>query len=75
MLYLQFPTSLDDMGLSSAPGTALSRMTGSSEVVNTLCHKYHPIRTKIPQQHYHGNGYKNTFINIIPFGLKSLNRK
>jgi hypothetical protein len=37
-------------------------MTEKSKVVDTYIHKYYPIRPKIPQQHYHGNGY-NTHIH------------
>jgi hypothetical protein len=35
-------------------------MLGKSEVVNIHSRKHYPIRPKIPQQHYHGNGYTNT---------------
>jgi hypothetical protein len=37
-----------------------SRMTGKSKAVNTHSYKYYPKGVKIPQQHYHGNGYNNT---------------
>jgi hypothetical protein len=36
------------------------KMTGKSKVTNTHSHVYYPIRPKIPQQHYRGNGYNNT---------------
>jgi len=42
-----------------------SRTMGKSKVVKTHNHKYYPVMHKIPEQLYHGNGYDNTFINII----------
>jgi hypothetical protein len=35
-------------------------MMVKSKVVDAHSHKYYPRSPKIPQQHYHGNGYNNT---------------
>jgi hypothetical protein len=50
-------------------------MNGKSKAITRYSHKYYPIRTTIPQQHYHGNGYNSTNSKALFLIPKSLSRK